>query len=118
MNPSLWLPHTPALQIAELPDILAQNPVVILHFWAIWDLHDRTMDAYLQEVIPQFEKRIAFYSVNVDEESNHELCRQCHILSIPALGCFVKGEWYEASVGVLNADKLILKLDSWLSVAE
>ena len=94
-----WSPLSPAITAAELPQALAAHSVVVAHFWAVWNGHDRRMDATIQAVRPHYADRIAFYAMDFDQESNWPLLRQYQIMSIPAIACFIHGTWLETSIG-------------------
>ena len=112
-----WLPLSPATTAEELPQAFAAHSVVVVHFWAIWNGHDRRMDATIQAVRPHYADRIAFYAMDVDLESNWPLLRQYRVMSIPAIACFIHGTWLETSVGALSIVQLYAKLQAWLEIA-
>ncbi|HZT44453.1 MAG TPA: thioredoxin family protein [Chthonomonadaceae bacterium] len=112
-----WSPLSPAITAEELPQALARHPVVVVHIWAIWNGHDRRMDATIQAVRPEYADRIAFYALDVNLESNWPLLRQCHVLSIPAIACFIEGTWLENSIGVRSIEQMHANLQAWLEIA-
>ncbi|MES2461496.1 MAG: thioredoxin family protein [Armatimonadota bacterium] len=111
-----WLPTTPAVSAAAFEDVIALHPAVVFHVWAIWDGHDRTMDTRLQELRPHFEGRIAFFSLNYDDEALWGILRCYDVVSPPVLLCFTQGQWRENIVGVYPAAQLQAKLDALLTL--
>ena len=112
-----WSPLSPAITAEELPQALAMNSVVVLHFWAIWDGNDRVMDATIQAVRPHYADRIAFYAMDLDQEINWPLLRQWRVLSIPAIACFIEGRWLESSIGLRTVEQMHSTLQAWLEAA-
>jgi thiol-disulfide isomerase/thioredoxin len=110
----LW-PQSPAIAAAELPAILDQHRVVVVHCWAPWNHYDKWLDATLWELKPRYADRITFFARNVDLEVNHEFLQRHQILNIPALVCFLNGRWHETAIGDLGKRDLTRKLDAWLA---
>jgi len=114
-----WKPYTSPLPVENFSEIIARYPVVaVVHFWAVWDRLDRRLDAILQEVHPEFDGEITFFSVDVDDEANHQLCRHVNLLNIPALVCFLHGAWHETWIGVRSAEQHQEKFRQWCSTAQ
>ena len=47
----------------------------------------------------EFEGRITFRSADVDDPGLASFCRECEVVNVPALGCFVKGRRVKTMVG-------------------
>lgn len=93
-----WHPGTAPLA-ADVPAVLAEHPVLVVHFWAPWNGVDRHFAPVLDAVRAGFESRIAFRSVNVDDEDLTAFCEACGVVNVPALGCFVGGRRVKTLVG-------------------
>jgi len=79
---------------------------VIIHFWATWNGVDRQFDSKLAIVRAEFEGRIVFRSVDVDDPDLMSFCRESEVVNVPALGCFVSGQRVKTIIGSIPADKL------------
>src|SRR5688500_8206034 len=103
--PEGWRPSSPPVTAADLPVVLAGNPVVVVHFWAAWNCVDRLFDPKLANVRGEFEGRIAFRSADVDDPDLASFCRECEVVNVPALGCFVVGKRVKTIIGSIPEDK-------------
>ena len=101
-----WTPNTPPIRAADRLSVLADNTVVIIHFWAAWNGVDRLFAPVLEGVWSDFEGRIAFRSADVDDVDLVEFCRECKVVNVPALGCFVGGQRVKTIVGCRPAEIL------------
>ena len=90
-------------------------PVLVLHYWAIWDLHDREMDKRLAALRDEYAGRIGFRSCDVDCAENRSFTQG--IATIPALGCFIRGKWFKSLIGLGSEQELRSLLDGCLAAA-
>ena len=63
----------------------------------------------------EFAGRICFRSCDVARADNLPFVPG--IANIPALGCFVGGEWFKSLVGLREEDELRSTFDAWLAAA-
>ncbi|CEF48419.1 unnamed protein product [uncultured bacterium] len=108
-----WRPGTVALTVADVTDLIPNHKVVVVHFWARWNGVDRQFASVLDAIRPQFESRITFRSADVDDPELASSCRECEVVNVPALGCFVDGRRVKTIVGsrptsVLRAEFAVL----------
>ena len=94
-----WWPETVPLTFAEVADPIVNHPVVVVHLWARWNGVDRQFASVLDAVRPEFEGRITFRSADVDDPGLATFCRECEVVNVPALGCFVDGRRVKTVVG-------------------
>ena len=106
-----WSPSSPP--VTE-PDF-ATCRVLVLHYWARWNLHDREMDNRLARLRPDFEGRVCFRSCDVDRVENRPWVRG--IANVPALGCFLDGKWFKSLVGMRCDGELRSTLAGWIAAA-
>jgi thioredoxin-like negative regulator of GroEL len=106
-----WAPSTEPVTAADL----AAGPVVVLHYWAVWDLIDREMDARLRALREEYAGRILFKSCDIDRSENKPFIQG--IANIPALGCFIRGKWFKSLIGLRSAEELRSVFDGWLAAA-
>ncbi len=105
---------SPSIQPVGYGDFEA-CPVLILHYWAIWDLPDREMDKRLIGLREEYADRICFRSCDVDRVENQSFIQG--IANIPALGCFIGGKWFKSLIGLRSDEELRSVLDNWLAAA-
>ena len=90
-------------------------PVLVLHYWAIWDHHDREMDKRLAVLREEYVNRICFRSCDVDGAENQSFIQG--VANIPALGCFIRGKWFKSLIGLRSEQELRSVLDGWFAAA-
>lgn len=93
-------------------EVLESGTPVVLDFWAPWCAPCRVIAPILEELGPQYEGRVSFAKINVDE--NQTTATQYAIRSIPTLLFFRNGEVVNQIVGVLSKPALTLKIDEML----
>jgi thioredoxin-like negative regulator of GroEL len=98
---------------ASFHELVASHPIVIIHFWADWNLIDRTMDSVLANLRPKFIEQIDFFSFDTSQEKGSDICRQCNILNLPALVCFINGQLQETFTGLRTEQELEEKFSAW-----
>ncbi|MCM2373799.1 thioredoxin domain-containing protein [Aporhodopirellula aestuarii] len=103
-------PSTPAVTSETVFQILSTHRVVIVHFWAIWNLVDRTMDSRLMEIRGRLPIEVQYASCNVDAPSCFELAKSVGVLNLPWLAVFVGGRHTGSICGLRNADRLAQEL--------
>jgi thioredoxin-like negative regulator of GroEL len=109
-----WRPRSQAIELGTLHKELARHPLVVVHFWAVWDLHDRRMDEMLQELMPRYAGRAELRSFDVDMPEGNDFCRDCCIKNVPAIAVIVRGVWLETLVGLRPRDELESRLGEWI----
>ena len=85
---------------------------VVLDFWAAWCGPCRSFSTVLDRVAEEFEGRIYFGKVNVDEEP--KLAEKFHVMSIPTVLIFNNGELKETLVGSRSYQDLVNVLELYL----
>jgi hypothetical protein len=106
-----WSPTT--LPVAT-PDF-EECTVLVLHYWAIWNLIDREMDKRLATLREEYADRVFFRSCDTDRAENQPFIHG--VGNLPALGCFIAGKWFKTLVGLRTDQELRSALDSWLTAA-
>jgi len=85
-------------------DVINENPVVLVDFWASWCGPCRMLTPIIEEIAEE-NKEIVVGKVNVDEEK--KLAQKFGIMSIPTLLVFEKGKLAEKSVGLKSKDAIL-----------
>lgn len=87
----------------------ATTPVLV-DFYASWCPPCRALALHLEKLVGEFEGRIAFFKVNVDEEP--ELAARFQVSAVPSLQLFAGGEAIYDIPGYVPESKLRTFLES------
>jgi hypothetical protein len=109
-----WLPSTPEVDGRSIADLLLQHPAIGIRFWAAWNGYDPPYHKSLQEVANRFGDRVAFYSCNIDSESNLGLCKHCGISAIPMLVVATRSSALRRIFGMLEPNSLEREIETAL----
>jgi hypothetical protein len=112
-----WRPAIAPLDATGIAAVLSEHSVVVLHCWAAWNPADKAMDRMLDELRPAYADRIHFRSFDADLPEHVDVCREWAFWNLPALVCFIRGRRVDMVVGCLPRERLIKRLDRWLSEA-
>ena len=94
------------LSSIEFKDVVASKATFILHFWAEWNEYDTEQMRYINEVSKQLN-RTAFYQMNIDVESNFEICKSHHVNGPPTIVFYVKGKMVKHMLGIMSVKTLL-----------
>jgi thioredoxin 1 len=98
----------PELNKSIYDDFIASNSVAVVDFWAEWCAPCKMMSPVLTSVSDEFNGKVAFAAVNVDE--NTSLGESKSIMSIPTLVVYVNGKEVDRLIGAMSRQSLINKL--------
>lgn len=70
---------------------------VLVDFWATWCGPCRMIAPFVEQLADEYEGKVAFMKVNVDEEP--ALCEKYRVSSIPNLALFKDGDVVDQSAG-------------------
>jgi thioredoxin-like negative regulator of GroEL len=107
-----WAPTTDPVTAGDFQ----AYPVLVLHYWAVWDLHDREMDKRLRVLREDYAGRIGVRCCDIDRAENQTFIQG--IANIPALGCFIRGKWLKSLIGLRSVEELRPVFDGWLAAAD
>jgi thioredoxin 1 len=94
-------------------EVLQSDVPVLVDFWAAWCGPCRIMNPIIEELADTYADKAKVAKLNVDDED--ALALQYHVMAIPTLIFFHKGERAETIEGVVSKDDLIAKLDALIA---
>jgi thioredoxin-like negative regulator of GroEL len=114
----MWHPSTIRISPESFAQIVNEQKLIVLHFWAGWNMYDQLMDRILEEIVPQYSDRIFFGAVDVDCPGHAQRCLDLRIVNVPALVVFVHGRHIETILGMRSQEDIRRRLEEWLAVAD
>jgi thioredoxin 1 len=93
-------------------EVLKSSLPVVVDFWAPWCGPCRQIGPIVDKLSEEYKGKLKFCKLNVDE--NHDVPSKYHVMSIPTLIFFKKGELADQSVGALPEKTLRSKLQDLL----
>ena len=90
-------------------DSMNKDGLAVVDFNASWCGPCKMLAPLLEEVSKEYEGRVAFYSVDVDE--NEDLAERFNIMSVPALVVLKDGAVADTSVGFVPKKNLCAFID-------
>ncbi len=93
-------------------EVLEEEGLVLVDFWAPWCGPCKQMAPVLEEVANQYEEKVNVMKVNVDE--NQSLSGEYSISGIPTLIFFKGGQEVHRQVGLMSKNELEKKFESLL----
>ncbi|MGQ0376869.1 MAG: thioredoxin [Nitrososphaerota archaeon] len=82
--------------------VMSSARPVFVDFWAEWCGPCRMVSPVVEELANEFEGKVNFVKVNVDEAN--ELASKYNVFSIPTLAIFNKGQIIAQQVGAASKD--------------
>ena len=93
---------------ANFAELLQDNKLVIVDFWATWCGPCRMLSPILDEVEAEMAEKITVVKVNVDDVD--DVTAQYRIMSIPTLLFFKNGQIVDKTVGAMPKATLVEKI--------
>ena len=93
-------------------DVLKSDLLVLVDFWAEWCRPCKTLTPVLEEVAKEYQGRVHFFKVNVDE--NASIATQFGVRSIPYLVLFKNGAVVATEVGSKTKSQLSAFVDEYI----
>ena len=97
-------PLTPA----TFASFVRANLYAVIHFWAVWNAHDRVMDNLLAQQMPEdLRELVAFASFDVDPPEHHDLCHLHTVLNVPFLAFYRDGLLIRSVTGLRKPEVIV-----------
>lgn len=96
-------------------EVIGSDSPAVVDFWATWCEPCRKLDAVLEEVAFEYDGRVSFFKVDVNE--SNATASKYAVRSIPMLLFFNGGEIVDQAVGALSREMLEEKLRKLLQTA-
>ncbi len=93
-------------------EVLKSSLPVVVDFWAPWCGPCRQIGPIVDKLSEEYKGKLKFCKVNVDE--NHDTASKYHVMSIPTLIFFRKGQLVEQTVGGVSEKTLRSKIQDLL----
>ena len=91
-------------------ELLQDEKLVIVDFWATWCGPCRMLSPLLDEVEEEMADKITVVKVNIDDAD--EIAMRYRIMSIPTLLFFKGGEVVDKTVGAMRKDALVERINA------
>ena len=91
-------------------ELLQEEKLVIVDFWATWCGPCRMLSPLLDEVEAEMADKVEVVKVNVDDAD--EIAMRFRIMSIPTLLFFKNGAMVDRSVGAMPKSALVDKINA------
>lgn len=90
-------------------EVLANNELVVVDFFANWCGPCRKLAPILEEVETELASKVKFAKINTDD--NLEIAKQYQVSGLPTLMVFKNGEPVERLVGLMPKSSIITNIE-------
>ena len=97
---------------ANFADMLLDDKLVIVDFWAVWCGPCRMLSPIVDEIAEEMADKVTVVKCNVDDCEDIDM--QYRIMSIPTLIFFKNGEIVDKTVGAMPKSALVEKINAHL----
>lgn len=94
-------------------EVLKSDPPVLVDFWAEWCTPCKIVGPIVDELAEEYKGKIKVGKLDVD--ANQESSQSYHVMSIPTLLIFVKGQPVKAVIGAQSKENFKKAIDEVLA---
>ncbi|MFW3147191.1 MAG: thioredoxin family protein [Thermoplasmatota archaeon] len=100
------------LTTANFDQVMSENKVVLVDFWADWCMPCRIQGKMIEGNMERIPQEVLVGKVNVDQHPS--IARRFNVRGIPQMYLIVKGEPKKGWTGVTPMDELISEMKRYL----
>ena len=78
--------------------VLDNKNLILFYFTASWCGPCKKISPVIEELSEKLKEKVIFYKIQIDDESNEEICEKCQIKSVPTFILFKERN----SLGIVN----------------
>ena len=78
--------------------VLDNKNLILFYFTASWCGPCKQISPAIEELSEKLKEKVIFYKIQIDDESNEEICEKCQIKSVPTFILFKERN----SLGIVN----------------
>ena len=78
--------------------VLDNQNLILFYFTASWCGPCKQVSPVIEELSEKLKEKVIFYKIQIDDESNEEICEKCQIKSVPTFILFKERN----SLGIVN----------------
>jgi len=93
--------------------VIKEKKSVIVKFTADWCQPCKMIEPHLIKIAKEYDGKIKFYEVDVENEENSEIVTKYDITNLPTLLIFKEGKIISSIVGLLNYNSLKKEIDKY-----
>ena len=97
---------------SEMDNLLAQESLIVIDFWAEWCGPCKKLSPLLDEIAAEIGDDVTIAKINVDEE--RELGAMFQVMSIPSVLLFKNGEKVDEFIGLQPKPAITSKIQAQL----
>lgn len=101
------------LHIEQYMAFIISKPIVVIHFWAEWNLYDIEQRENLSRVDPNYAYDVRFGAVDIDDSKCWDLAKALKV-KVPALVYYQDGKHIETVIGLCSKESIETKLNQLL----
>lgn len=93
--------------------VIQEKKSVVVKFTADWCMPCKMIEPHLEKLAKEYDGKILFYEVDVEDEINNEIVTKFNIVNLPTLLIFKERKAVSSLVGLLNYNSLKKELDKY-----
>ena len=78
--------------------VLDSKNLILFYFTASWCGPCKQISPVIEELSEKLKEKVIFYKIQIDDETNEEICEKCQIKSVPTFILFKERN----SLGIVN----------------